>query len=381
VRITVQLIDAKTDVHLWSEIYDRDISDIFSIESEVAQNVARELKATLTANEKGQIEKSATNNPEAYNLYLQGRFFWNKRTEEGIKRSLEYFEKAVAADTAYALAYAGLADAYFIQAYWGWSTREKGYAKAKEYALRALKIDKNLVEAHATLGWLYCWNEWKWEDSRKELKLATELNPNYANAHQYYSELLDILRENREARRQINLAIELDPFIPVYHWQSSFCFYDEGKFNESLNEWRKLQEIDPDYADLPWYFFYVYVKQNDDLKAVAQLQQIILKDSLTIKYVNRVEEAYNKSGINGLIDFLIELELKKTHPNPYSLAKWYSILNKKEEACNWLEKTMENPPSSFAAINNFTDFDNLRSEPRFQAIIKKMGLSEYQKIK
>ena len=380
VRITAQLIDARTDVHLWSETYDRNISDIFSIQSEVAQTVARELKATLTLKEKGQIEKNQTNNVGAYNLYLQGRFFWDTRTKDGLNRSIVYFEKAIATDPDYALAYAGLADSYFIQAYWGWIPWNEGVAKSQKAVLRALDIDKNLAEAHTVLGALLNYKEWKWEDARKELKRAIELNPNFVTAHHYYSELLDILRQNEEARKQINLALQLDPFLPVLHAVSSSNFYSEGKFKEVLNECTVLQELDPEYGNrsLYWKEFKIYCKQKEDVKALIALQKYLYMDTLKVTDSNIVKDVYNRSGINGLWNWLIELELKKSNPEPFDLAIDYAIIGKKEEALDWLEKANKNPPPGFANINNMRDLDNLRSEPRFQAIIKKMGLSEYQ---
>jgi TolB-like protein/Tfp pilus assembly protein PilF len=379
VRITAQLIDAKTDVHLWSEMYDRDISDIFKIQSEVAQNVARELKATLTAEEQGQIEKNQTNNTEAYNLYLQGRFFWGKRTEEGLNKSVEYFKKAIAADTGYALAYAGLADAYFIQTYWGWIPKSEGFNKSKETVLKALNIDKDLSEAHTVLGTLYNYKEWNWEEAGKELKLAVGLNPNFVTAHHYYSELLDILGENKEARDQINRALELDPYLPVLHMLSGpYYYYNEGKLKEAIKEINILEELDPDYSQggFHWYEFYIYIKQNEGLKAMEALQKVMKGDTLISSQIKAI---YSKSGISGLWNLIIEKELNKPVPNSLSLARWFSMLNRKSEALEWLEKTFENPPAGMPRINCIPDFDNIRSEPEFQAIIKKMGLSEYQK--
>ena len=374
VRITAQLIDARTDVHLWSETYDRNISDIFSIQSEVAQNVARELKATLTSKEKGQIEKNQTNNVEAYNLYLRGRFFWNQRTEEGQKKSIEYFEKSVAIDPDYALAYTGLADAYFILTWKGWSPNPEGYIKAKKYALRAIEIDKNLAEAHATLGWLLFWAEWKWEEARKELKLAIELNPNYANAHQYYSELLDILRQDKEAHEQLNLALELDPLSPAMNALNVLHYYNEGKLKESLEACRRLEEIDLYKSQgVYWQYFRIYLRYGEDLKAIEALQKVMPGDTLIIK------EVYNKSGINGIFNWFIESGVSKSTNYFRSLAILYTILGKKEEELSWLEKALKENLTSLPEINNNSDFDNLRSEPRFQAIIKKMGLSEYKK--
>ncbi len=383
VRITTQLIDAITDVHLWSETYDRNISDIFSIQSEVAQNVARELKATLTSEEKGKIEKNQTNNPEAYNLYLQGRFCWNKRTKEGLIKSVEYFEKAIATDQNYALAYAGLADAYFIQAYWGWIPWDDGTAKSKVSVLRALEIDKNLAEAHSVLGALLNYKEWKWEEARKELQVAIALNPNFVTAHHYYSELMDILNQNDEARKHINIALQLDPFAPVLHALSSGYFYNEGKLNESLNECFVLKELDPDYSKRVLYRreFNIYCRQNEDVKAMAALQKALYLDTLKIFDPNTVRTVYNKSGIYGLWNLFIELELKKSDPNLFSLAIAYMKIGKKEAALDWLEKAFKASLPDLPFINSNPDFDSLRSEPEFQTLIKKMGLSKYQKPK
>jgi len=384
VRITAQLIEAKTDVHLWSETYDRDLSDIFSIQTEVAENVAKELKATLSSEEKEQIKKNQTENPEAYNLYLQGRYFWNKRTEAGLKKSIEYFKESVLKDPDYAIAYAGLADAYFVLSWWGYYPRKEGYPKAKELLLHALELDKNLAEAHATLGSLVGWSEWKWEEARKELLRAIELNPNYAIAHSYYSELLDVIRENNEARKQINLAMEIDPFFPMLHMLSASYYYHEGKYKESANECLKVLELDPDYVSADWYQFYIYIKLGEDLKAVEVLQKIMLNDSFAAKNAGMIKTIYNTSGIIGIFNWLIEVQHEKAssvfglRETSFDFARWYAMLHKNEEALNWLEKALENNPPGICVINNNPDFDNMRLEPRFQAIIKKMGLSEYQ---
>jgi tetratricopeptide (TPR) repeat protein len=294
------------------------------------------------------------------------------RTEEGVKKSIDYFEKAIAIDPDYTLAYTGLADTYFILTYYGWLSNPEGYIKAKKYALRAIEIDKNLAEAHAALGWLLCWSDWKWEEARKELKIAIELNPNYANAHQYYSELLDILGENKEAREQINMALELDPLSLAMNRNNEIYYYHEGKLKEALEACQRIIEIDPSPSEY-WFYYSIYLRSGENVKAVEALQKALPGDTLTIK------EVYNKSGINGVINWLIETELNKSKPSSLSLAGSYAWLGKKEEALNWLEKALKENISSFPNINNDLGWDNLRSEPRFKTIIKKMGLSEYAK--
>jgi TolB-like protein/Tfp pilus assembly protein PilF len=375
-RISVQLIRALNEGHIWAEVYDREWKDIFDVQSDIAQRIAEELKTVLTPKEKELVEKSQTENPEAYNLYLQGRFFWNKRTEAGLNKSVEYFEKAIEVDPNYALAYAGLADTYYNQAWWGLVPREEGYAKAKETVLRALDINPNLAEAHTVLGAVLFWDEWKWEEARKELQLAVELNPNFVTAHHYYSELLDILRQNDEARQQINLAIKLDPFFQMVHSGSGRIYYNERRFTESLVEYRKVEELDPVF-NVHWYIFNVYVNLGEDSLAVEELQKALLRDSLMPENMNFVKDVLYKSDMKGILNWVIDFELKDSEPSPLSLATWYAMLDQREEALKWLEKALEEKIPSIVRINNNPDYDNLRSEPRFQAIIKKMGLSEY----
>jgi len=377
-RIFIQLIDARRDQHIWSKKYDRELTDIFTVQSDIAKNIAHELEAALSDKEVEQIEKVYTKSSEAYDLYLMGRFFWNKRTEEGLKKSIEYFEKSVAADPDYALPYAGLADAYFIFTWYGWYPKVEGYAKAREYAFRAIEIDNDLAEAHATLGSLIGWSEYKWEEARKELLLAVELNPNYAMARSYYSELLNTVGQNDEAREQINIAIEFDPFFRVFRSLSGMYYYHEGKLEKSLDEYRKAQELFPYDRDF-WLCFDIYTIQGEDIKAVETLQQIMLMDTSTIIYAKEVKDIYNKSGLNGLLNWLTEWQLKLNPENPdlYFIAKLYAMQGKKEEALEWLEKGVEEHSSRIPRIINELTFESLRTEPRFVALINKMGLSDY----
>jgi TolB-like protein/AraC-like DNA-binding protein len=377
VRIFIQLIDVRTDQHLLSEKYDREFNDIFKIESDISISIATKLKAVISPKEIEEIEKIPTKIPEAYNFYLQGRYFINQRKESGFRKSLEYFEKATDADTSYALAYAGIADAYFLLTWYTDIARPEGYIKSKEYALKALSIDKYLSEAHTVLGGVFTWGEWKWEDARKELLLAIELNPNFSVAHSYYSEFLDILKQNDEARHQINLAMELDPTFPMLHILSSMYYYHQDNLTKSLDEALKVLELDPFYSGGYLRCFHVFAKQGNRLKATEALQKWMLLDTLRTKYTGVVKNVYDKSGLNGVWSWLIELELKRSNPSLILIASWYASLGKKEEALTWLEKAFKERVPGLPRINNDPEFDEIRSEPRFLAIIIKMGLSDY----
>jgi tetratricopeptide (TPR) repeat protein len=376
-KIWVQLIDSKTDKQIWSNEYLREmtIKQIFSLQSEIAQTVVNELKTKLSPEEIKKIESRPTENLDAYNLYLQGRYFWNKRTEDGFKKSIDYFEKSIAKDPNYALAYSGLADVYYSLTIYEYLPRRDGYFRAKELALKAIDIDKNLAEAHATLGSLLIFDEWKWEEARKELLLAIELNPNYATAHFYYSNLLDILGQNQEARVQINLAMELDPRSSIMRTISGLYYYRVGKYQESLNESLLAQNLNPDLFGTYFLSFMNYVKQGQDFKAVEALVQAMLTDTL---YKKIVRDVYKNSGMNGIFNWLINANLKQIS-NPFYSALWYTKLDKKEEVLKSLEKGFKERTYDIPRINNMIDFDYLRSEPRFKVLIKKMGLSEYEK--
>jgi TolB-like protein/Tfp pilus assembly protein PilF len=388
IKIWVHLSDSKADKQIWSNEYTRSKTQIFSLQSEIARGIVSELNTVLSPEEMAGLEKIPTKNQEAYNYYLQGRFFWNKRTDEGLKKSIEYFSESIKEDPDYALAYAGLADAYYILAWWGWYSRPEGYTLAKEYALKALNIDKNLADAHATLGTLLCWSDWKWGEAGKELKLATELNPNNSIAHQYYSELLDIIRNNQEARLEIDKALELDPFSTAINATSALYYYNDGKFGEAVNAYNRTLEINPDFIQSHIMNFEIYIRQGEGLKALEALQQYMLSDTLTSKIAGPLKEIYNKSGKDGLLSWLIESQRNNPAAGIY-IAKCYALLGKKKEALDCLKKIIEmhfseergteNFPDEIPRIYNSPGFDNLRSEPDFQAIIKKMGLTEYVK--
>jgi tetratricopeptide (TPR) repeat protein len=378
-RISVQLIQAVNENHIWSDIYDRQWKDIFDVQSDIAQRIAKALKTMLSPEERENIEKYKTQNPEAYNLYLKGRFYWSQRTKEGLNKSVEYFKKAIEIDPEYALAYAGLADAYNIQAWWGWIPLDEGFAKAKQMALKALEMDNNLSEAHTVLGSLYHYKEWKWKEALKELELAVELDPNNVTAHHYYSEVLFITGQRIEARKQINIAMELDPFFPILRSVSSGFYYCEGEFKNAIDECNVLQELDPEFGNGACYWdkFYIYIMQEDDIKAVAELQKALQIDTLTAKVANHVKELYNRSGKTGLLNWLIEMELQAPSPNSLKLADWYAMNDQRKEALNWLEKAFKERLPQVVNISKDPIYNNLRSEPRFIELINKMGLSEY----
>ncbi len=376
IRIRVQVIRAKNEDHMWSDTYDKEWKDIFDIQSNVAKQIAHELKTILSPEEIEQIEKKPTENLEAYDSYLLGRFYWNKRTEEGLKKSIEYFEQAIEINSNYALAYAGLADAYVVLAFWGYLPSQKAYLKAKEIALEAIEIDNNLAEAHASLGAIAHTFERKWQDAEKEFKRAIELNPNYTTARQWYAELLACTGQFKEAFVQIKKALELDPLSMITNYCNGWIYYYARQYDDAIIKHQKALEIDKNFIPSHTYIFWSYLHQGMDIEAIEKLQEIMSMDTLTVKYVKVVGDIYEKSGIEGVLHLLIDLELTGATPNAISLSRYYAMLGEKEQAFGWLDKHYERGPEGWEYLKIDPALDNLRTDPRFIELLKKMGLDK-----
>ena len=275
-RITAQLIDAQTDGHLWSENYDRDMKDIFEIQSEIAQHVASALKLNLLSEERNLIEKRAasTQNPEVYSLYLKGLYFFNERTEEGLRKSIKYYESALAKDPKHALSLAGMAGAYSILANYEIISAKEVCAQAKAYALEALRIDNTLPEAHVFLG-SALWISWDIEGANRELKRAIELNPNYALAHHFYSISLRIKGRFDEALKEMDLARELDPYSPIIHTAFGAYFFEIRDYPRAIRELKKALEIFPDFRNMHNYLGIALIMSSQFSEGIEELEKSV----------------------------------------------------------------------------------------------------------
>ena len=381
VKVSVTLTEPRNDKLLWQHEYNEPYEERISIQADIALQVANQLEAFISDPEKKSIEKKPTENQEAYNLYRQGRYLYDRRTKEGLLNSIEYFKKSIDKDPGFADAYAGLADTYCILVYWDWLPRNEGYSRAKEYANKAKEIDPGLAEAHAILGSVLLWGEWKWKEAEKELRFGISLNPRCAVARQYYSEYLDITRNFTEARSQINTALELDPTVPAFNATSALYYCNEGKFDKSLEASLETIKINPDFTKVYPLCIYSYIKLGQDRRALEVFQQMLRRDSLTFRYAEELNGIFDTYGINGIINWMINAEQAKPQPAILTIAWAYELLGEKEEALGQIEKAFQNPPADLPRINSYFVFNDLRSDPRFREIIRKMGLSEFQVLK
>jgi TolB-like protein/class 3 adenylate cyclase/Tfp pilus assembly protein PilF len=249
IRITVQLINIEDGFHLWSERYDRELDDIFAIQDEIALSITQKLKLTLGIREKARITKVYTQNTQAYELYMKGRYFWNKRNTISIQASIKYFEEAIALDPDYALAWAGLSDAYNIMSEYGKHRRRDVFPKAKAAVFKALELDDGLAEAHVSLGLLLMLDEWDWVNSGKEYRLGIELNPQYATGHHWYAEWLMYNGKFDDAIKEIMLAEELDPISLAIAKDKGLVYYYSRQYEESIKHVKVSLERDPEFAN------------------------------------------------------------------------------------------------------------------------------------
>ncbi len=247
VRVNVQLINALTDAHLWAETFDRKLTDIFAVESEIAKTIADTLQAKLTGSEKTAMSKKPTANPEAYELYLKGRFFWNKRTSADLRKAVDYFNQAIAKDSNYALAYAGLADAFAMYPDYGVEAPADAYPRAKSAAMKALELDNTLGQPHAALGLVYANFEHDFAKSIGEFERAAQLDPNYATAHQWINTGLEPTGQFDRSIAETKHAIELDPLSLIINADLAYSYFNARRFDDVLAQSQKTLEIDPSF--------------------------------------------------------------------------------------------------------------------------------------
>jgi TolB-like protein/Flp pilus assembly protein TadD len=395
VRVFVQLIDARKDQHIYSDEFDRKWTDIFTIQSDIAKQIANELDAILSDEEIGQIKKMPTNSPEAYDSYLKARFFFNKASDvqrvdissEGLKSSIQYYEKAIMEDSTFALAYSGLSNAWYNLCAWGWyQPYHEGIGKARELSNKALEIDPDCSEAHAVKGACYFYPDRKFKDAEKELLTSLRLNPNYAYAHQLYAQLLMITGPIEKSREHMDRVLELEPYFWVAHNLNSWIYYFERKNKDGIEACISGRDLNPYSLDNDWLFIIHYAKLGEAEKSAKELKDIFSRYLKTNKYDNEITDVYKRSGIKGLFEWLIDLNINKPvglegmNGHPFYIAWWYAILGRKEESIYWLEKVSKSqhiPYHYFDLITNNPDFDFVRDDPRFLKIMEEFGLIQF----
>ena len=371
--ISVELTDARDKSHVWGEQYNRPVSDLLAVQEEISREISNQLRLNLTGEELKRLGKRYTENTEAYQLYLKGRYFADQYSEDGFKKAVDQFHLAIQKDSKYALAYAGLAETYWVASAQFLQPRE-AMPKAREAALEALKIDDTLAEAHTSLAAVQAFYDYDIVSSEREFKRALELNPGSASAHQWYAWYLFVLKRPEEALREIRRAQELDPLSLLINGEVGMAYYFARQYDRAIEEDKKAVEMDPNnsFARIGLTRSYIQIRKYEE--AIATASKPEPDDSYLLASLG---EAYARSGKTAeaqkVIDKLNELTKQRYVP-PYAVAWIYVGLGQKQQALDWLEKSYANREDTMIWLNSDPSLDDLRSEPRFQDLVRRVGL-------
>jgi TolB-like protein/DNA-binding winged helix-turn-helix (wHTH) protein/Tfp pilus assembly protein PilF len=374
VRITAQLIQAPADKHLWAESYEGDLHDTLALQKEVASAIAGQIRIELTPKEQAGLKNAKVVNPEAYEAYLKGRYFWNRRTADGLKRAVDYFDQAIQKDPNYAQAYAGLADSYDLLGDWeyGVLAPNEAYPKAKAAAVKALELDNTLGEAHASLAFSLDVFDWDWGSAEREFRRAIALNPGYATAHHWYAWHLSEMGRNSEAIAEMRKAENLDPLSLIISADMAELLLVAHLNDEAIEQSRRTVDMDPNFAIAHYELGQAFVQEHSYNEAIAEFHQAIELSGGSIPCTSNLAYAYAVSNKrNEAVKILIDLKTRSTR-NGSEIALIYVGLGEKDRAMQWLEKAYEEHFNPSILLR--PAFDPLRSDPRFQNLVHRVGL-------
>ncbi len=377
--ISTELIDIRDNKQLWGDKYERKLADMLSVQREIAREITNNLRPTLSGVDQSRMDKQYTANAEAFQLYLKGRFYWNKRTPPDLQRAIPFFQQAIEKDPNYALAYSGLADTYaLIAAYTNQPAREV-MPKAKEAALKALALDDNLAEAHASLGQITAYYDYDFVTAEREYRRAIDLNPNYASAHQWLAEHLAATRRNEEALAEIRRALELDPMSVIMNRIYADILVDGRKFDEAIQQYKKTLELEPNFPTAHYFLGRAYEAKGMYDEAVKEYTVSSQLGTVMAGLMAKANDVYKKQGWNAYVQFNLE-QLVENAPErrfpPFMIATFYTKVGRKDEAIKWLEKGYEERDFRMTLLSVAFEFDGLRSDPRFRELVRRMGLPE-----
>jgi TolB-like protein/Tfp pilus assembly protein PilF len=376
VRVTAQLIYAPTDRHLWTESYDRELKDVLTLQDDVARAIANEIKVTLTPQEQMSLAAVRPVNPAAYEAYLKGRYYWNKRTAAGIKKASDYFQQAINQQPNYGMAYSGLADCNSGLTWHGFASPTEALPRAKASALRAIEIDPKSSEAHASLA-LVLSHQRDWAAAENEFMRALQLSPRYANAHHWYGDYLSIVGRQEEALVEAKRAFELDPLSPMINTWLGLRYYHARRYDEAIEQGRKVLEFDPSFAPAHLLLGQAYVQKGLHAQAISELQSAASLSGDSPIYMAQVGVGYAAAGRNaealGVIDQLQKLATQR-YVSSYGLAQIYAALGDKQHAMKWLQSAYDEHAVWMQYLKVDPVLDSLRSQARFQDLVRQMGL-------
>ena len=383
VRIIAKLIDIADESIIWTGQFDPDQQDVFSILDKISMSIANKLKVNILGEKKTGTVKRYTQDPEAWDLYSWGRYFWNKRTEDGFKTAINYFELAIEQDPSYALAHAGMADCYNLLGFYAYQQPNEVYPKAKNAALEALNLDDTLAEAHASLGWILCHYEWDWERAESEFKRAIELNPNHATAHHGYSVFLLYVGKFDESLDHIKRAQGLDPSSLIINAHVGLPYEFMRQYDQAIEAYRRALLIDEGFWPARVYLSDAYAEKGMYEEAFAEIRkakdlhegwnpQIEMYIGIFFAGMGRTEEAQHV--LNNLLE-----RSKQGYVSPMMIARLYFVLGEIDQTYDWVRRAREvhDPRLLWLGVMSASLPDSVRSDPRFIEAMEKTGLDKY----
>jgi TolB-like protein/Flp pilus assembly protein TadD len=375
-NVQVDLVDATTGSQLWGQEYERKLADVVAVKQALVREVTEKLRLKLTGEQEQRLTRRDTTNPEAYQFYLRGRYYWNKRTSDNVRRAIDQFQQAADKDPNYAVAYAGLADCYVILEDYVGTPASETYSKAKAFAERALQLDGSLAEAHASLGFVY-YGQWEWEKAEQEFRRAIELNPKYSTAPHWYSICLLSLGRIDEALTEIKRAHELDPLSSPIGTSLAYAYFSKNDLDAAIAQCKAVIELDPNYPRAHEYLGLGYLKKGLQAESIAEFQKAVEFSGRERRPLRDLGYGYAIAGKRTeALSVLQELEQKYEGHEAIGqdLAAVYAGLGEKDQAFAWLEKDFQGRSGLLAWIRWTPAFESLRDDPRYADLLRRMNL-------
>jgi serine/threonine protein kinase/tetratricopeptide (TPR) repeat protein len=377
-RVQAELVETATGFRLWGEVYDRRMSDLLAVEDEIASEICERLRFKLAGAERRRVARQPTRDPEAYQAFLKGRFFWNKWTMENLRTSIEFYERAIEIDPGYALAWAGIADSYAVLGGIKAVPPAESFPKAKAAAQRALALDPALADAHASLGYVQRLFDWDWGSAERSFREAVRLNPSYATGHRWYGQFLSGLGRHNEALAEVMQAVDLDPLSIIIHTSVGDVLFYARRYGPAIEYYRKGLEMNPEFLAVHSDLARALEFSGEIDAAIGEYEKAIRLAGRSdadpsIGLANALAVAGRRSEALAVLDTL-QTGRAERYVSPWGLASIYARLNEEGQALDWLERAYAERDSTLVWLKVHPRFDSLRNHPRFAALLKKMNL-------
>ena len=378
VRITAQLVDAASAKDLWARSYERELRDVLILQSEVASAIADEIRVKITPQERNRLATNRVVDPAAHENYIKGRFYWNKRTEEGLKRGIDYFRQAIDLEPSYAEAYDGLADCWMGLAWYGYVPSKDAFSRAKAAATRALELNGLMAEAQTSLAFVNANYDYDWKAAEDGYRRAIALNPNYANAHHWYADLLSAMGRHEEAIAESKRARDLDPLSPIINTWLGWRYQFARQYDQAIVEYRKALDLDPSFPPVHLVLGQTYEQKGMLKEATVELEQAVNLSGNGAIYLASLAHAYAVAGRRtDALQLIRRLErlAAAQQVSSYDMALAFVGMDDKDYAFSWLERAASDHAGRLMFLNVEPRFDSVRSDPRFGELVRRLKFS------